>query len=211
MSSAITTSELTTIAVPRHTVADNLMGLATGTFIVSLGLALLKLSHTVTGGTAGLALLVAYATGLSFGVLYFLVNLPFLALALWKKGASFTLRSLVCIAAVSALASLHPWALGHLSVNPVYAALAGNLLAGVGMLILFRHGASLGGINVLALLAQERLGLRAGYVQMAFDIAIILAALTVVPAGNVALSAVGAVVLNLVLAMNHRPGRYLAA
>lgn len=77
------------------------------------------------------------------------------------------------------------------------------------MLMVFRHRSSLGGLNTLALILQEKVGWRAGYVQMAMDVTIILVALTVVPPGNVLLSAAGAVVLNIVLALNHRPGRYL--
>ncbi|PKQ21511.1 MAG: hypothetical protein CVT65_18155, partial [Actinobacteria bacterium HGW-Actinobacteria-5] len=96
-----------------------------------------------------------------------------------------------------------------LQLNPVYATLVGNLLAGVGMLMVFRHRSSLGGLNTLALIVQEKVGWRAGYVQMAMDVTIILVALTVVPPANVLLSAAGAVVLNIVLALNHRPGRYL--
>lgn len=84
-----------------------------------------------------------------------------------------------------------------------------NLLIGIGVLIVFRHSASLGGFNVLALPAQERLCWRAGYVQLGFDVAVVLLALTVVPPVGVLLSALGVVVLNTVLAMNHRPGRYL--
>ena len=70
---------------------------------------------------------------------------------------------------------------GGLDPDPRYAILAGNLLIGIGVLIVFRHSASLGGFNVLALLAQERLGWRAGHVQMGFDVAVVLLALTVVP------------------------------
>jgi uncharacterized membrane-anchored protein YitT (DUF2179 family) len=77
------------------------------------------------------------------------------------------------------------------------------------MLMLFRHRSSLGGLNTLALIVQDRVGWRAGYVQMAFDVVIITASLFVVPPANVLLSATGAVVLNIVLALNHRPGRYL--
>ena len=61
----------------------------------------------------------------------------------------------------------------------------------------------------LALVLQERAGLRAGYVQMGFDVLIVLASLTVVSPWIVLLSALGAVVLNLVLAMNHKAGRYV--
>jgi uncharacterized membrane-anchored protein YitT (DUF2179 family) len=80
---------------------------------------------------------------------------------------------------------------------------------GVGLLILFRHGASLGGINILALILQEKVGWRAGYVQMVIDVAIVLFSLTVVSPWVVLVSAAGAVVLNLVLALNHKQGRYL--
>ncbi|MHA7240026.1 YitT family protein [Arthrobacter sp. TMS1-12-1] len=198
-------------AIVRHSVAEDILGMVTGTFTVSLGLFLLTTSGAVTGGTAGLALLLSYAGGLSFGVLFFAVNVPFFALAVWKKGWDFTLRTIVAVALVAGLSALHPLALGGLTPHPLYAALGGNLLAGVGLLILFRHRASLGGFNILALILQERLGWRAGYVQMALDTTVILAAFTVVEPPSVLLSAVGAVVLNLVVALNHRPGRYLGA
>jgi uncharacterized membrane-anchored protein YitT (DUF2179 family) len=94
-------------------------------------------------------------------------------------------------------------------LNPVYATLVGNLLAGVGMLMVFRHRSSLGGFNTLALIVQDKVGWRAGYTQLVLDVAIIVAALGVVPVGNVLLSAAGAGVLSIVLALNHRPGRYL--
>jgi len=47
-------------------------------------------------------------------------------------------------------------------LNLVYAAVFGGFAMGVGLLILFRHRASLGGVNILALFLQERFGLRAG-------------------------------------------------
>ncbi|WP_233572430.1 YitT family protein [Frigoribacterium sp. PhB160] len=193
----------------RHTLAENVMGVITGVFIASFGLFLLKESGAVSGGTAGLALLISYATPVSFGLLFLLVNVPFFALALWKKGLAFTLRTVLTVAMVSAFSYLHPLALGIGQINPVYGTLGGNLLIGVGLLILFRHGASLGGINILALILQEKLGWRAGYVQMVVDVVIVLVSLTVVSPWVVLVSAAGAVVLNLVLALNHKQGRYL--
>lgn len=209
--SPVTPSDAAPSATPettRHGLAEDLLGLITGTFIASLGLYLLHSSGTVTGGTAGLSLLLSYAVGAPFGVVFLIVNAPFFALAAWKKGWNFTLRTIVCALAVSALTSLHPLALGEIHLNPIYGALAGNLLSGVGLLILFRHKASLGGFNILALLIQERIGWRAGYVLMVADILVILGALTVVPWNLVLLSAAGAIVLNIILAFNHRPGRY---
>jgi uncharacterized membrane-anchored protein YitT (DUF2179 family) len=127
----------------------------------------------------------------------------------WKKGWNFALRTGASVALVSVMASMHPAALGALDIDPVYGVLGGNLLAGVGLLIIFRHKSSLGGFNILALLLQDKLKWRAGYVQMVLDVAIVLAALALVPPLMVLLSAAGATLLNLIVALNHRPGRYL--
>lgn len=192
-----------------HTPLENLFGLFTGVFVASLGIYLIQTCGAVTGGTAGLSLLISYATPLSFGWLFVLVNVPAFVVAAWQKGIGFTVRSLICVAGVSVMTRVQADVLGLESLDKLYGVVAGNLLAGSGLLILFRHGASLGGFNVFALLLQERAGLRAGYVQMALDVAVVLGSALVVGPGLVALSALGAVVVNLVIALNHRPGRYL--
>jgi uncharacterized membrane-anchored protein YitT (DUF2179 family) len=81
---------------------------------------------------------------------------------------------------------------------------------GTGMLILFRHRASLGGFNVLVLYLQERFGWRAGLIQMVLDCSIVVLAFALTDWWHIALSVLGAVVLNQTLAINHRTGRYVA-
>lgn len=191
-----------------HSLPEDILGLLTGTFAASLGLHLLQASEAVTGGTAGLALLVNFATSMPFWMVFALINIPFALLAIWKKGWVFTLRTIAAIALVSGWAVVHD-AFFALEVQPLYGTLAGNVLAGIGILIVFRHGASLGGVMVIGLLVQERTGFRAGYTMMIFDVLIIASAFLVVPWPNVLMSAAGALLLNLVLALNHRPGRYI--
>lgn len=192
-----------------HSVLEDVLGILTGTFAASLGLYLLQASEAVTGGTAGLSLLIGFATGWPFWLLFAVINLPFAALAIWKKGWEFTIRTAVSIALVSAFSLVHEALFQIADLEPIYGTVAGNLLAGIGLLILFRHGASLGGINIIALVLQDATGFRAGWTMMMFDLVIIAAALLVIPWPNVVLSAAGAVLLNLVLALNHRPGRYI--
>jgi uncharacterized membrane-anchored protein YitT (DUF2179 family) len=196
---------------PPHSRLEDGVALLTGTFLVSFGLYLLTTVSAVTGGTAGVALLAAYGLDLRFGPLYVLVNVPFLLLAAHQLGWRFVARTLVAVALVAGFTELHPELFEIATLATPYAVVVGNLLIGIGMLMLFRHGASLGGFNVVALLTQQRLGWRAGYVQMALDVAVILAALAMVEPGIVLWSALGGAVLNMVLALNHRPGRYLGA
>ncbi|WP_084361406.1 YitT family protein [Herbiconiux solani] len=192
----------------KHSAIEDIAGVLTGTFVASIGIFLLKSTGAVTGGTAGLALLLSYVVPLPFGVVFFGLNVPFFALALWKKGLSFTLRTAASVGLVSVFSLINPLAVAFDHLDPVFAVIAGNLLAGIGLLVLFRHRSSLGGFNIVALLVQEKLGWRAGYVQMAMDVTVVVCSLAVVPPLTVALSAAGAVILNLVLALNHRPGRY---
>lgn len=145
-----------------------------------------------------------------FAVVYAVVSVPFLLLAVARVGVAFTVRSLVAVTAVAGSSLVHPHALALQAGSAVYGTLVGHLAVGIGLVVLFRHGASLGGFGVVALIAQERLGWRAGWVQLAFDAVVVLSALLVAPPATVLLSVVGAVLLNGVVALNHRPGRYLA-
>ncbi len=191
-----------------HRLHEDIAAGLTGTLIMALGVTLYSKATLLTGGTAGLALLLQYATPFDFGPLFFVVNLPFYALSILRMGWKLTVRTFLAVLLVSFFARLTPAWVGIDHLNPVYAALIGGALMGVGLLILFRHRTSLGGVNILALYAQERYGLRAGYVQLAIDALILSGALFVVDAGKVALSLAGTAVVNLVIATNHKPGRY---
>lgn len=194
----------------RHRPHEDVQALFTGTLFVALGVIMFRECGLLTGGTAGLAFLLHYATGWNFSLLFFLINLPFYGLALRRMGQVFTLKTFAAVGLLAALAQWVPQWIHIDQLSTGFAAVAGGLLMGTGMLILFRHRASLGGFNVLVLWLQERFGWRAGKVQMAFDCAIVLAAFAVVDWQQIAWSVLGAVVLNMTLAINHRPGRYMA-
>lgn len=192
----------------RHSAFDDAQGLLTGTLFVALALVLFRQAGLVTGGTAGLAFIVHYALGWPFGLAFFGINLPFYLLAWRRMGPRFTLKTFAAVALLSLLAEAVPRWVVLQSVQPLFAALGGGLLMGAGLLILFRHRASLGGLNVLVLWLQETRGWRAGQVQMGLDALILLAAAPWVGWEALALSVLAAVALNLALAVNHKPGRY---
>jgi uncharacterized membrane-anchored protein YitT (DUF2179 family) len=163
----------------------------------------------MTGSTAGIALLIQYATGTSFGLLYFLINLPFYYFAVRRMGWPFTIRTFVAVGMLSGFAWLIPQSVDFSAVNPLFAALMGGTLMGMGVLSLFRHRSGVGGVNILALYLQDAYGIRAGWFQLGFDLVIMLASLFFIPWQNMMLSLIGAVAMNLIVAINHKPGRYL--
>lgn len=193
----------------RHPLWEDALALLLGTAMVALGIAFYSHAGLLTGGTVGLAFLFKYLAGWPFGLVFFLLNIPFYLLAIWRMGWAFTLRTFCAVGLVSLLAELTPGWVSFAQLNLYYAALFGGFAMGIGLLMLFRHRASLGGVNILALYLQERFGVRAGNFQMGIDALIVMAAVFIVPPDKVLLSVLGAVALNLVLAINHRADRYM--
>ncbi len=195
-------------AVP-HTWFEDAQAIFTASLFISLGFGLLSQARLLSGGIAGLALLLTRLTPLTFGQLLVALNLPFFWLAVRQMGWAFTAKTFAAIGAVSLCADLLHLVMAFDRLHPVYAAVMGGSCIGIGLLILFRHQASLGGLNVLAIWLQERRGVRAGVFQLAVDTLVLVASIFVVPPATILVSVVGSVALNLVLAVNHRPDRYL--
>ncbi|NTE85334.1 YitT family protein [Agrobacterium rubi] len=194
----------------KHSLLEDAQAVVAGSMLASLGVVLLSGGGLLTGGVVGVAFLLHYATGLSFGLLFFLANMPFYYLALRRLGLAFTIKTFCAIALTSVLSEYLPHLIVLQNVNPIVAALFGGLTVAAGMLALFRHRTSLGGFGILALYLQDRFGIRAGLAQLAFDCMVLIWAFFVATPFIILCSILGALVMNLVIAVNHRNDRYIA-
>lgn len=194
----------------RHTLLEDMQGLLTGTTLAATGLVFLTHLGLITGQTAGLALLLSYATGASFAVTFFLVNLPFYWLGWQRIGPRFVYKTLISVALVSVFSIYFPRFMAFETLVPVYGVVIFGLLTGSGLLAIFRHGASLGGVGILALYIQDKTGFRAGFTQLLFDAGIFVAALFLIDLPAVLLSLLGAVIVNAIISFNHRKDWYVA-
>jgi uncharacterized membrane-anchored protein YitT (DUF2179 family) len=196
----------------RRSLQDDAQGLVTGTLFAAFGVFLMQHAGLVPGGTVGISLLLHYATGVEVGLALFLVNLPFYVLAWMRLGKAFTIRTALSVTLLSVLTWWLPRAITVQQIDGALAAVLGGLLCGSGMLFLFRHGASLGGLNVLVLRLHDRFGWSTGKVQMGLDALIVVAgSLWVGDLRRLGLSVLAVAAMNLVLVYNHRKGRYLPA
>ncbi|WP_423821772.1 YitT family protein [Salinisphaera sp. SPP-AMP-43] len=195
--------------VVAHKLWEDVLAMVLGVAVAALGLFFYSQAQLLIGSTAGMALLISYVSGWSFGPVFFVINLPFYWLAARRMGIRFTIKTFIAVAGLSSLTWAMPELMTIDHLNAFYAALAGGAMIGLGILFLFRHRASLGGVNILALYLQDARGIRAGHIQLAIDTLLMIVALFVLPWDRVALSVLGAVVLNMIVAINHRPGRYL--
>jgi uncharacterized membrane-anchored protein YitT (DUF2179 family) len=150
-----------------------------------------------------------YASGISFGKVFFVLNLPFYVLAWKRMERAFVLKTIAAVALLSLLAEWTPHWVRFEQLDPVYASVLGGVLLGVGFLMLFRHRASLGGVGILAFTCKKAGAGRPATSRWRSTAPSCWLALWTAPLLNVALSVAGAVVLNLILAMNHRKDRYI--
>jgi len=191
-----------------HSLLEDAYAMVTGCTLLALGLLLMKSAGIVTAGIAGVALLISYHLPAEVGLLFFLLNLPFLLLAWATLGRAFTIKTTVAIGLIFGLAAMAGRAVDIAWVHPAFAALAGGTAMGVGILALVRHNTGVGGVNIVALWVQKRRGWNVGRLHMVLDGAILLAAAFTLPLTQVGWSVLSAVAINLVLIAYHKPGRY---
>lgn len=178
-----------------------------GCILVALGLHILNSVGLLISGTAGIGMILLKLTSLSFGQLFFLLNLPFYILAWRALGKEFALRTFVAISTLSFLSELLR-NMAHIDMHPIIAAIVGGLLVGFGLIILFRHNASLGGLNILAVFLERRFGIHAGRTTLVADITVLLAAMLVLDAWSLLYSLLAFLLLSSVVGRYHRPPKW---
>ena len=194
----------------QHAPWEDVLGIMIGTILVALSLSIYAHLGMVTGGVAGLALIGHYWSGLPIGTLFFVLNLPFYALAMMRMGWPFTLKTFFAVGLLSLIMNFQDRLISFASLDVLTGSVLAGVLLGMGLLAMFRHRTSLGGVGILALYLQDRFKLKAGLVQMAIDLTILAISFAVAPPLIIAFSVLSAVILNLIITINHRQDRYIA-
>ncbi|MDE2604593.1 MAG: YitT family protein [Burkholderiales bacterium] len=192
-----------------HNVYEDIQALLTGSLLAAVGVVIFKAGGLLAGGTVGLSLLASYLSGADLGLMLVVVNLPFYLFAVFRLGREFTTKTVLAAAVTALIVHALPRGFELAHVSPLVAAVVGGTLTGVGLLVLFRHTASLGGLNVVVLYAQQRWRLSPGLLQLVLDATILVGGCAALgDFGRLPASLVAVVFVNGVLAFNHRPGRY---
>lgn len=195
----------------KHTIFEDAQAMVGGTLLVAFAVNIFTHLGFTTGGTAGIAFLSSYASGISFGKLFFAINLPFYALAIWRLGWMFTIKTFAAVFLLSSFSEMIPHLFEFGEINPLFGAILGGIMIGVGFIMLFRHKASLGGLNIVSLYLQKYHNVNAGKFQMVADVTIVICAFFIVDFWNLVYSVIAAVCMNLILAINFVKGRYLGS
>lgn len=132
------------------------------------------------GGVNGIATLINYLTGLPIGTMGLLFNIPLLLLAYRKLGSRFTLRTLRTIVIYSLATDLVFANPPTYTGDSMLAALFAGVFVGVGGGMVFMHGSTSGGSDIITKLVQKkRPYLSTGQLVMAINGVVMVAAAVV--------------------------------
>lgn len=153
----------------------------------------------LSGGISGLSLIIYYVTQgiLSLGSINFLLNIPVLYAAWrwlgpWHLGVTL-FGTLFMSIVINVLAPLSTLGLTH---NPIIGGILGGLFSGLGLGIVYRGGGNTGGIDPIALIIRNRLGLQIGSILFSINMMILVA---------------GAILINIEAAATTLISTYLSA
>lgn len=149
----------------------------------------------VPGGFTGIAMIIGHFLPIKTGTMTFLLNLPVIALGIWKFGLKFLASTVYSVALSSVMIDLLSL-IGPLTTDPLLSALAGGFLMAIGLELVLREGATTGGTDIIVKLLRTKIKhLSAGSLFTVTDGLVVLISAIVFRNIEVALYAVICIVL----------------
>jgi len=124
----------------------------------------------IDGGVTGISLITNRQTGIPFPILLLVINIPFVLLG-WKQiGKWFSIKSILCIAALSVVVATVHYPI--VTNDKVLISVFGGFFLGAGIGLTIRGGAVIDGTEILAIFLSRKRSISVGDFIMIFNIAI---------------------------------------
>ena len=150
-----------------------------GCALFAAGFALfLEPADIAAGGVSGIAVIVTHLwTAVDGGTVIFLLNLPLLIVGSAVFGGRFFFGTVWATTVSSAMISFaEHFVYPPVGDDPYFCAVTGAVLTGIGMGLIFRCHATTGGTDIVVHLIQRKIpDVKAGYIFLLVDAAVVLA------------------------------------
>lgn len=162
---------------------QNWLFIISGTFILALSVVGFFLpNNVITGGTAGLALLLHYITPLTIGTLIALVNFPLLIIGIKYLGKMFAIRTIITIILISIFIDFLSQII-HLRafiIDTTLSSIFGGILIGLGLALVIKGNSSAGGSTIIAKIVSSKTEIKPGQVILILDSLIVFSSLFII-------------------------------
>ena len=154
-------------SLPMVALGNTVMAAAIVLFILPAGL--------ITGGTAGLGIIMQHLTGMSLPVFSAIFNVTMFLLGLVCLGKTFAATTLVSTVLSPVMLAVMQYIVGDYVIceDVLLCVLFGGILVGVAIAMVVRAGSSTGGMDIPPLLLQKFAGIPVSRSLYAFDLVII--------------------------------------
>ncbi len=145
-----------------------------GVVFYSVGISLfLDPNNLAPGGVIGISVILNRLVGVNTGTWYFILNIPIVLLGIWKFGARFMTSTFVVIVLNSLLTNILA-GFSPVTTDAFLACLAGGILIGAGIGLIFRAGTTTGGTDIVVKVIKTRYKhLKTGFLFMIIDLTIV--------------------------------------
>ena len=167
-----------TLGVVMKNYIKDLLWYFIGSFVYSIAVTMFISANEISpGGLTGIATLLNYLVGLPTGITLFVLNIPILILGYIKFGGKFIINTAIVTAMSSLLLTFTENALPIFKVDKILASVFGGCLLGLGISIIMLHGATTGGVDIIAKLINRRFRhITVGKIILGIDVVVILLA-----------------------------------
>lgn len=118
-------------------------------FTYAVGISLfLDPNELAPGGVGGISIMLSRLTPIPTGTWILLLNVPILALGLWKFGFKFLVSTVYCTIVSSVFTNLLA-GFGALTADKLLASVAGGAIMAVSMGMILKAGATTGGVDII--------------------------------------------------------------
>ena len=132
-------------------------------------------NNIAPGGVTGISILVNRFTKIPTGTVNMMINIPIVQLGLWKFGWRFICSTMYALALITVFINSLA-AYGAVTDDLLIAAVIGGALIGVALALVFKAGATTGGIDIIVKVVRtKRRHIKTNILFLAFDSMVILA------------------------------------
>lgn len=156
-------------------------GVLLGSLLNSIAINAFIIPHKLlSGGVAGIAIIVQYITSISSGFIILALNIPIFLIGLKRVDRDFTIFSLIGMLSLSFFLVVTRGIGARLMVQDIMlSSIYGGVLGGIGSGIVFRNRASQGGTDIIAVTLKKSFGVSISTLSLIMNAAVVAVGLTI--------------------------------
>ncbi len=123
-------------------------------------------NQVIDGGIVGISMMISYLTKINLGLLLFVLNIPFIALAYRLWGKMFIFQTFYAVSVFALFVNLVGGKIGIVTQDGLLVAVFGGMILGAGVGLVLKNNGSLDGTEILAITLTKKFPVSVGGIIM---------------------------------------------